>query len=258
MKNRIVLLCFIFLFSGNLLFAQHARFSTEGSIEFEKSVNMHAQIKKYMNKDNEFYYIPAFEQYKKSQPQFRVLKSTLNYSKDKTLFIPAVPDQTLRNWFSDIPATNQNNIIYTDLKANTSISQKTVFEETFLVRDSTRKINWKITSETREIAGYPCRRANAIIMDSIYVVAFYTDEIPVSGGPESFTGLPGMILGVALPHENMSWFAKLVTDKPLPPDTMAAPKKGKAIDNKGLLAILMKAMKNWGTYAQHSLKSFLL
>lgn len=239
-------------------FAQHARFTTEGIIEFEKSVNMHAQIKKYITKDNEAYYIPAFDQYKKSQPQFRVLKSTLTFSKDKTLFTPVPAEETARNWFSDIPATTQNNIIYTDLSSNTSLVQKSIFEETFLVRDSTRKINWKITSETRDIAGYPCRRANAIIMDSIYVVAFYTDEIPVSGGPESFTGLPGMILGVALPHENMSWFAKLVTDKPLPAGTIIAPKKGKPTDNKGLLATLMKVMKNWGDYAQHSLKSFLL
>ncbi|MDO8994791.1 GLPGLI family protein [Daejeonella sp.] len=259
MKRTILfftLLQLILLF--NPIFAQHARFATEGIIEFEKSVNMHAQIKKYINKDNEAYYIPAFEQYKKTKPQFRVLKSTLTFSKDKTLFSPAPADESDRGWFSDIPATTQNNIIYTDLSTNTSIVQKTVFEETFLVRDSTRKINWKITSETRDIAGYSCRRANAIIMDSIYVVAFYTDEIPVSGGPESFTGLPGMILGVALPHENMSWFAKLVTDKSLPSGSLIAPKKGKATDNKGLLDTLMKVMKNWGTYAQHSLKSFMM
>ena len=31
----------------------------------------------------------------------------------------------------------------------------------------------------------------------INVVAFYKDDIPVSGGPESFNGLPGMILQVA-------------------------------------------------------------
>jgi len=259
--RRIILLSTLWLLitlSIKPAFAQHARFATEGIIEFEKSVNMHAQIKKYINKDNEMYYIPAFEQYKKTKPQFRLLKSTLTFSKDKTLFSPAPADESDRGWFSDIPATTQNNIIYTDLSTNNSVVQKTVFEETFLVRDSTRKINWKITSETRDIAGYSCRRANAIIMDSIYVVAFYTDEIPVSGGPESFTGLPGMILGVALPHENMSWFAKLVTDKPLPPGTLTAPKKGKATNNKGLLDTLMKVMKNWGTYAQHSLKSFMM
>lgn len=238
--------------------AQYARFVTEGTIEFEKSVNMHAHIKKFINKENEHYFTPAFEQYKKTEPQFKLLKSTLAFSKGKTLFTPGEVVSGVRTWFSDMPAAMQNNIIYTDLNANTSIVQKTVFEETFLLKDSTRKINWKLTTETREIAGYNCRRANAIIMDSIYVVAFYTNEIPVPGGPESFTGLPGMILGVALPHENMSWFAKLVNDKALPPNTIVPPKKGTVTDNKGLLATLMKVMKSWGTHAQNSLKSFLL
>ena len=31
----------------------------------------------------------------------------------------------------------------------------------------------------------------------INAVAFYADDIPVSGGPESFNGLSGMILQVA-------------------------------------------------------------
>ncbi len=85
----------------------------------------------------------------------------------------------------------------------------------------------------REIAGYTCRRANALVMDSIYVVAFYTEVIPVSSGPEIFSGLPGMILGVALPHENVTWFATSVKDN----DTLKEikpPAKGKATDNTGL------------------------
>jgi GLPGLI family protein len=31
-------------------------------------------------------------------------------------------------------------------------------------------------------------------MDSVFIVAFYTDQIVTSGGPESFNELPGMIL----------------------------------------------------------------
>lgn len=96
------------------------------------------------------------------------------------------------------------------------------------------------------------------MMDSIYIVAFYTDEIPVSGGPESFAGLPGMIQGVALQHEHITWFAKLVTPKALPAGTMIPPKKGKATDNKGLMATLKVAMKGWGDWAQGQLTAFML
>ena len=259
MKSALnILFLTILLFSAEMVSGQHARFTTEGSIEFEKSVNMHAQIKKMINKNNESFYTPAFEQYKKSQPQFKTMKSMLSFSKDKTLYTPIAGEAAPRTFFSDLPAANQHSIIYTDLSTSKSTAQKNVYEELFLVTDSTRKINWKLTSETRDIAGYNCRRANALIMDSIYVVAFYTDEIPVSGGPESFTGLPGMILGVALPHENIPWFAKIVNDKALPAGTIAPPKKGKVTTSAGLITTLKNALKNWGEYAQTQLKAYLL
>jgi len=137
------------------------------------------------------------------------------------------------------------------------VIQKQVFEQTFLVKDSTRKIKWKITDETRDVAGYTCRRANGIMMDSIYVVAFYTDKIHVSGGPESFNGLPGMILEVALPHENVIWTATKVTDVTIPDNTLIPPKKGKPVNNKELKNTLQSVMKNWGDEAQLYLKGFL-
>ena len=258
MKLRLTLFSCLLLLTTQL-FAQHARFTTEGTIEYEKKVNVPAIIKKLINKDNESYLTTAYEDYKKNQPQFKILKSTLNFADNKTMFSPVEETTVPSNgFFNDLPATTQSNIIYTDLLTSTSITQKKVFEETFLVKDSTRKINWKITSEMKDIAGYSCRRANALIMDSVYVVAFYTDKIPVSGGPESFTGLPGMILGVALPHDNITWFATTVMDKPVPAAGMKVPVKGKVKTNKELKETLTSVMKNWGDWAQMALKAFML
>lgn len=259
MKYTLITLAgLLFVCSG--LSAQNKHFTTSGTIEFEKKVNMYALIKKEMNSDNEAFYAPIFEQYKKNQPQFKTYKSTLSFSNDKSLYTPIVTESIPSNmdFFGNNPMANQNNVVYTDPANSAAIIQKTVFEETFLVKDSTRKIKWKITDETRDISGYTCRRANGIMMDSIYVVAFYTTEIPLSAGPEQFSGLPGMILGVALPHENVTWFATKVTDTGLPPNTVVPPKKGKPTDNKQLRATLEKVMKNWGNEGQFYLKAFLL
>jgi GLPGLI family protein len=253
-KTLLLLTC---LLTGNLLFAQNVRFPTSGTIEFDKSVNIYALIKKQINKDNESYMQPALDAFKKDHPQFKILKSTLTFSGNKTLFKPA-EDSESGGGFFDMPIANQNNIVYNDLATNQSTIQKTVFEEVFLLKDTTRKINWKITDETRVIAGYPCRRANAIVMDSIYVVAFYTDKIHVSGGPETFTGLPGMILGVALPHENVSWFATKVNDIAIEDKALTPPKKGKPVTNQTFQTTLQPVMKNWGEYKQIYLKAFLL
>ncbi|MBK0380389.1 GLPGLI family protein [Mucilaginibacter segetis] len=258
MKTPIISLLIVLL-CGSSLLAQNQHFTTSGTIEFERRVNMFAIIKKSINADNETWYGPAFENYKKTQPQFKTMTSTLSFANNKTLFTPAPPAETQTNsWFSNDPAGKQINTVYTDLNTHISTTQKQVFEEQFLVKDTTRKITWKITDETREIAGYTCRRANALVMDSIYVVAFYTDEIAVSGGPESFTGLPGMILGLALPHENITWFATKVVDTSLPEGTVKAPTKGKAVNDQELEKTLKSAIKNWGDEAQSYYKAFLL
>jgi GLPGLI family protein len=257
MKKYIIIL--ISLFSSSILFAQNAHFTTSGIIQYEKKVNMYAVIKKAINKDNESWYTPAFESYKKNQPQFKVLKSTLTFGNNKTLYAPVIDDAPVSNsWFSDMPLAQQINTVYTDLSSSFSTTNKKVFDETFLVKDTARKINWKITNETREIAGYMCRRANAIVMDSIYVVAFYTDEIPLAGGPESFTGLPGMILGVALPHDNVTWFATKVTDTIVPETSLKVPAKGKVVTYAGLKITLTNVMKDWGEYGRKFFSIFLL
>lgn len=256
MRAFTIIIC-LSLFTAKFTFAQFARFPTAGTVEYEKSINMYAILKKRTEKDKGGFMTQIFESYKKTQPQFKKLKSTLSFAGNKTLFKPVENPTAGSNFFNE-PAAEQPNIIFTDLAGSQSITQKSVFEETFLVKDSVRKINWKITTEMRDIAGYSCRRANALIMDSIYVVAFYTDKIPVSGGPESFTGLPGMILGVALPHESITWFATKVTDTPVAATVLIPPKKGKPTDMKGLVATLQGALKRWGDYAQSALKVFLL
>ncbi len=258
MKNVIIYLTAILLLTADFSFGQNAHFTTSGVIEYEKTVNMFAVFQKSIDKDNESFLQPAFESYKKNQPRFKKLKSTLSFTDNKTMFSPIEDEAAGGGFWGNDAMVKQNNIIFTDLQTNSFISQKKVFEETFLVKDTTRKIKWKITDETREIAGYTCRRANALILDSVYVVAFYTEEIPVSGGPESFTGLPGMILGVALPHENITWFATKVTQMAVDNKAMLPPKKGKSVNNTELRKTLDAAMKDWGNYAQASLKAFSL
>jgi len=237
---------------------QHAHFAISGTIEFERKTNAYALIEKAINKDNEAWLRPALDYYKKINPQFKVLTAKLAFGDDKTLYTPNDADPPANTVMNDSPMLNQFNTIFTDLAAQSAVDQKKVFEQTYLVKDSLRKIKWKITDETRDIAGYTCRRANGIYLDSVYVVAFYTTRIPVPGGPESFSGLPGMILGVALPHENITWFAKKVTETYTSANTLTAPKKGKATTEKDLLHILTTASENWGRVGKLYVKGFML
>lgn len=61
-------------------------------------------------------------------------------------------------------------------------------------------------------------------------------------------GLPGMILGVAVPHENVTWFATKVTEGPVDSKTLVAPKNGKLVNNKQLYNDLLMKIKGAGDY----------
>jgi GLPGLI family protein len=63
------------------------------------------------------------------------------------------------------------------------------------------KQNWKITNETKEIAGYKCQKATCTFRGRHYI-AWFTREIPVKEGPWKFNGLPGLIVKIYDTHEH--------------------------------------------------------
>src|SRR5690606_21372232 len=136
-------LIYVFTFLAKTTFAQYAHFVEAGSIEFEKRINMYVLIEKEITPNSSTSQL--FEEYKKTQPQFLTLKSTLSFSKGKTLFVPTVNENSIPalNYFSRSPYFSQINIVANDLASKTSIIQKRAFEETFLVSDTLRKIKWK-------------------------------------------------------------------------------------------------------------------
>jgi GLPGLI family protein len=129
----------------------------------------------------------------------------------------------------------------------TTTSQKTVFDGTYLIQDSLRNLNWKVTNDTRTIAGLECRKATAIMMDSVFVVAFFTEQILCTSGPEGFNGLPGMILGIAIPRLHTTWYATKLELIEVKDTDIAAPKKGKVSTNSQLQLQLKNVMKDAGS-----------
>jgi GLPGLI family protein len=251
--NRMKVLKYLILFFALILaqrevHAQNTVFLSQGRIEYERKVNLWAQLDDI---DDDAW--REFE--KKRTPQFKTTYFDLEFYGNKTLFKPG-RENTDNNKLWQEPA--EDNTVFTDLDKEQRISQKNVFEETFLVEDSTRKIQWKITDETRKIAGFECRRANALIMDSVYIVAFYTDAIITTGGPESFMGLPGMILGLAIPHSHITWFATKVYTETIKDADLIPPTKGKKVTSTTLLTTLKDRMKDWGNWGRRNIQQIMI
>ncbi|HEY0299421.1 MAG TPA: GLPGLI family protein [Arachidicoccus sp.] len=248
-----IILCLLFVQA----YSQNAVFLHQGNISFEKKVNVYALLDQTHGSDPQNIWDKTYvDAYKSKNPQFKITPFSLVFKDGKTLYKPA--ESTNDDDFGSLTVGNKN-IVYSDLEKQQVTMLKAAFDKDYLIKDSTRKIRWKITDEIREIAGFQCRRANAIIMDSIYVVAFYTNEITTTGGPESFNGLPGMILEVALPYLHVIWTAtKISVTQPVMENDLKIPAKATPINNKDFLSKMQANTKDDGKNGELILQNAML
>lgn len=228
-------------------------FLKAGRIEFEKTINLYKVIEDQREDgDNDW-----MEQIKKTLPQSKLSYFNLVFDSTKSLYKPGREESSAQPLPSWVLGPAQSNVVYEDFVNHVITAQKTAYEATFLIKD-TAHINWKITSDKRVIAGFNCRKATTILMDSVFVVAFYCDQIIPSGGPESFSGLPGMILGLAIPRLHTTWFATKIEKLAPLPGEIVAPTKGKKVNNKQLVEQLKSSMSDWGKWGQRMQWQILL
>lgn len=104
----------------------------------------------------------------------------------------------------------QRNVTIQDFTLNKRTQVLDLWGNQVFLRDTLKEREWKITYDKRMIAGYECRKVIWMLNDSTKIYAWYSDELAVSGGPETFNGLPGTILGVATEDGGVVYFAKNV------------------------------------------------
>lgn len=59
--------------------------------------------------------------------------------------------------------------------------------------ENDQKMKWTLGNETKTISTYRCRKATGKYRNK-NITAWYTEEIPISEGPYTFKGLPGLVV----------------------------------------------------------------
>jgi GLPGLI family protein len=242
MKKIIFVLFFV---PAGIVNAQ--QFINSGMIEFEVRTNNHKVFGDGI----------WAEMFKDKMPQFSTSWYQFTFNNNKAVYkFDRLDEKTKLPWGSN---NAEDNIWYSDYSEGTFTDQKFVFDNTYLLSDTLMKIDWKLVpNETREIAGFNCRKAVGIIFDSVYVFAFYTDEITVNGGPMGIHGLPGMIMGITIPRMFTSWIATKLQVTGVNTNIIAAPSKGKKKKATELQETVLKVTKDWGTWGQQSVWNLFL
>ncbi|TDS12328.1 GLPGLI family protein [Sphingobacterium paludis] len=248
MKFKLYICSFVALFAMHTVKAQYTMFSKSGTITYDKTMYMKNIVnKQFIDKADERSRA-QFQNMLPKIPQQVVLKKTLKFNDTETLFEPQkveldqMTQQLIMMFALDFDAVTLSNLKTREYKRYNDLMGEKV-----IIQDTVKKVKWRITNEYREIAGYSCRRANGITPDSVYVVAYYNTEMPVSGGPESISGLPGMILGLVVPSQHVSYFAskvELSTNVPIDKKVFDT-KKVKVMTRQQMIDQFSSTLKDW-------------
>lgn len=158
---------------------------------------------------------------------------------------------------------------YKDVENNQLVQAQEFYGKRFLVKDALQAIDWKMGSEVRQIGGYTCFKATAVIPSTelnwysfswgelsqnasstadiqlTQIEAWYTLQIPVKHGPAEFWGLPGLILEVSAGDTTM--LCSEIVMNPKERKSIIAPDKGKEItktDYRSTIIAKMSEMRN--------------
>ena len=226
------LFCLLGMFS--ILAFANAQVVENGEIVFEVKTNM----KKTLGTS------PWAEMMKDKLPNFKTAYYSYSFNKNKSMY--RFDHWENKESSSDMMMkSDEKSVWYTDFEKENLIMQKDVFGTSFNIKDSVIKIEWKLSNENRIIAGYNCRKAVGKILDSVYVFAFYTDEITLPGGPCTINGLPGMILGVTIPRLYTSWIATKINTNKLSADIIEPASSKNIFKRSNIAATIDEKTKDW-------------
>jgi GLPGLI family protein len=234
----------------------------EGKISYERKINMHRFI--------------TDPEMKARIPEFRTDKFELLFTEQASLFRTVVddeaPDPFANNggdrgggprFMMRMPETST----YTDIATQMQYESRAMFEKNFLVIDSLKQQKWKISGETKTIAKYICKKATTMIAapqqmrmrigngpraaedtvapkpKEIELVVWYTEDIPVSVGPETYAGLPGAIMEVDTDNGSNVIVATEVVTK-FPKKELVQPTKGDKMNRAQFQDAMKKIMED--------------
>lgn len=205
---------------------------TSGRVVFERKVNLEKRFKgmekrPWMRGDMKKPKIDEFE---------------LIFNDSSALFRPIpkdVPDE--REWMT------MQNTTYQNLNSGIRKQEFSFWGTKVLLKDTLRKRTWRMTESKRNIAGYDCRQAVWMANDSTNIYAWYAEELIPSVGPETFNGLPGVILGLAIEDGGVVYFAKEVEAvNPVIESEIPKGKKKDWYSEQGLRDLVIERFSSWG------------
>lgn len=192
---------------------------------------------------------------------------TLNFTKNESTYKEnealSSPQQQMGGMQIQIMGNGGgNDVLYKNIKEKRYANKTEISGKRFLIKDDLPNYGWEMTGETKNIGKYTCYKATRKRTETrrtiafgdgdkdgdkeeiitIETVAWYTPEIPVSNGPESFWGLPGLILEIQDGKQTI--VCTEIVLNPKETIEIKEPSKGKKVSQKKFETIMEEHTKD--------------
>lgn len=240
-------------------------FAQQRTIVYEKTVNLHANIQ---NEDMKAFVPPT-----RSTKHELLIADTLTLYKaiiDTQGEVFEQGDGRVRRFTF---AGGADEEIFYNTQSKIRIRSTEFFGDPYVITDTASRLKWKLTEETKTILNHPCKKAfmiatgsrsttitrfrsnvnradssesSKIRQDSSArtdtIIAWYATDFPVSGGPEMFAGLPGLIMELELMKGAMKIVA-IEEKNEVAIKKIRAPTKGKKMSSDEYTEEIQKKME---------------
>ncbi len=233
----------------------------EGKVIYERKMNMHKDM-------------PAeAEQFKAMVPEFTSAKMELLFNGTQSLFhaLPAEEEDQMPQTGADGPRMNfrfggMDAETYKDYDKELTTEARELGPKKYIIDDTLHPLKWKLEEDTMTILGYLCHKATTSVASRMRgpgfrppgadttrantqpkeqpLVAWYTELIETSAGPEAYFGLPGLILKTDQNNGTVVYTALSIS--PLGRDVVKAPTSGKKITREEYRKMMQEQMRNMG------------
>ena len=133
---------------------------------------------------------------------------------------------------ADPYAATEMQAAYVDQEAGIMVEARRFLGRTFRVTRERPSLQWQLTAEQAEHLGYMVIKATAQQDSVTKIEAWFTPQIPVSGGPEIYGGLPGMILVLSVNDGQTQYQATEVALQDLEEGLIRPPEEGDEISRE--------------------------
>ena len=217
---------------------------SEGVITYTAKINMHKRI-------------PAEQdEMKKMIPEFNTSQHMLVFNEMSSLYKAVPVDENPFDAQAGagggrmvMRMINQNET-YFDRDEDMVIQLREFMGKNYLTKNDSKRLPWKLGSDTKEIQGYLCKNAFFNDENEREILAWYTEELRIPIGPDRFHGLPGLIMEVNINDDEMVISIEKMDFRSLKKNELKEPKGGQEISDEEYRAMMQEQMEKMGAQGQ--------